>query len=546
MLPPAAARQIRVVLHIAILGLLTTSIANANALAPAWLPAAIDVDSAPVELYYQGQSGRIAGVEPEALAAWTDAGAIPLVLGSEETLYVVWLEDAARAQFDPPARVLHRNQREVVVAISDGPPRLTEEADRSLAGITQPVRVQLSPIPGPATRAPSIPARSDRAANPAINQMLVELTDTNFMSTWQALEDFVTRYTLAPENELATQWILDQFVSFGLDAEFHTYYQSGQRRNVIATLPGVGDPTKIVYVTSHLDAVTSNPYSCAPGADDNGSGTAAVIEVARVLSEREFEYTVKFACFNGEEQGLIGSGEYVDDIAAAGEDVVAVFNMDMIAYRGTDPAPPDLIIYTDFQSQSVAMALSNAIDTYLPGAIDPVVVNQAMGASDHASFWNYGYPAVLVIEEEAWGGDFCPWYHSCQDVIAQYPTDYVVDCARAVLAATAEVSGAVDVVTAPDAASPTAARLLAARPAPARSGTVFSFELPAADSAELILYGVSGRRVRTVARGRFDAGSHSFVWDGRDDRGLDVAPGVYFYRLTTRDASHAKRLVVVN
>ena len=56
------------------------------------------------------------------------------------------------------------------------------------------------------------------------------------MPTWQALEDFVTRYTYAPESELATQWLLDEFLAMGLEAEFHLYNQDGVRRNVIATL----------------------------------------------------------------------------------------------------------------------------------------------------------------------------------------------------------------------------------------------------------------------------------------------------------------------
>jgi hypothetical protein len=263
------------------------------------------------------------------------------------------------------------------------------------------------------------------------------VTIPEFQATWNALEDFVTRYTYAPQNELATQWILDEFLAMGIDAEFHYYNQSGTRRNVIATIPGRVDPTKVVYLTAHLDATSPDPYTCAPGADDDGSGTAAVIEAARAMSEHLFEYTLKFACFNGEEQGLVGSGAYVADIAAAGEDVIGVFNMDMIAYRGSDPAPPDLYIYTDTGSQALAATLSDAVSLYTPGLLDPVVVVEAMGASDHASFWSYGYDAILAIEADVWGGDFCPWYHTCDDLVYRYPQDYVVNCAKANLAAAA-------------------------------------------------------------------------------------------------------------
>jgi hypothetical protein len=220
----------------------------------------------------------------------------------------------------------------------------------------------------------------------------------------------------------------------GLDAEFHYYSQSGQRRNVVATLPGVAHPDEIVYICSHIDATSPTPDVCAPGADDNGSGSATVVEAARVLSQYVFERTIKFVCFNGEEQGLVGSSAYAADMAAQGENIVGVYDIDMIAYRGTDAAPADLVIYTDSPSQGLASTVSDVIQTYLPTQLEPVVHVEAMGGSDHASFWTYGFPAICSIEDEAWGSDFCPWYHTCDDQISRYPEDYVLNCAKAELA----------------------------------------------------------------------------------------------------------------
>jgi len=234
--------------------------------------------------------------------------------------------------------------------------------------------------------------------------------------------------------------MLEQFQSYGLQAEFHIYSHNGSRRNVVATLPGLVDPTKVVYLTAHFDATSENPQVCAPGADDNASGTAAVLEAARVMAGFPFQYTVKFALFNSEEQGLIGSAAYVEDIAAAGEDVIAAYNMDMIAYRGSDPAPPDLIVYTNSASQAFATAVETAADTYVPGQIDVRVLVESMSSSDHSSFWDHGYRAVCAIEEEAWGSDFCPWYHTCDDRIERYPHDYPTACTKANVAAAAHAA----------------------------------------------------------------------------------------------------------
>ncbi len=404
---------------------------------PCWVPISLERESLPVgtELYYTGLSGRVVGVDAAEIDGLVAAGGEGIELREGDVLYVFFVEDAARAEFEGPARVVRRSDHEVLVLTSGDAPRLTEASRDDLRGIQQPVRVELDPIVWPEVG--SAPQALPREENPLVTDMVNAFTIENFMPTWQALEDFVTRYTYAPENVLATQWMLDEFLAMGIDAEFHYYNQSGQKRNVVATIPGVGDPSRIVYITSHLDATSSTPETCAPGADDNGSGTAAVIEAARVMSQYLFEYTIKFACFNGEEQGLVGSAAYVADIAQAGEDVVACFNMDMIAYRGNDPAPPDLIIYTNSASQWAAAALEDAIQTYRPGLIDPVVLNEAIGASDHASFWDHGYHAILAIEEEAWGGDFCPWYHTCEDLIYRYPQDYVLHCAQSTMAAVA-------------------------------------------------------------------------------------------------------------
>jgi hypothetical protein len=402
-----------------------------------WLPADAQIEAAAerLDLYHDGLSGRLVRVREGASVDLSAAGGVALAPRESETLFVYWLADAELAEFEAPARVLVRSGREVVVATTGDTPRLTAAAIERLPGLRQPVRIHQRPMVWPS--AVSAPLPAVREHDPLIQAMVDALTTENFMATWQALEDFVTRYTHAPENELATQWMLDQFLSFGLDAEFHIYQQSGPKRNVIATLPGTAYPEQVVYICAHLDATSGTPEVCAPGADDNGSGTAAVIEAARVMSQYLFEYTIKFALWNGEEQGLVGSEAYVAQMAAAGEQIIGAFNMDMIAYRGTDPAPPDLILYTNPSSMFLANTLATACDDYVPGTLEPIVLNESLGASDHASFWQFGYDAILAIEEEAWGSDFCPWYHTCDDLIWRYPQDYVLNCAKANLAATA-------------------------------------------------------------------------------------------------------------
>lgn len=277
--------------------------------------------------------------------------------------------------------------------------------------------------------APTLP----RTPDPYIQAIVDQMTQADFMPTWQALDDFETRFVSTPQNAQAVQWAFDRFRSFGLRTEFHPF---SVYRNVIATLPGLVDSTRVIYLTAHIDS-WSPEQVCAPGADDNGSGSAAVIEAARILSQHPAAYTIKFALFNSEEQGHVGATAYVALIASQGEDVIGAFNCDQIAYRGIDPAPPDLLIVTDANSQALAASLAGAVNDYLPGRLEPVVYAGISALGDHWAFWHNGYKAVCSSADLPTGPDVSPWMHTCEDRIEQYPTDFVLDCARANLAAVA-------------------------------------------------------------------------------------------------------------
>ncbi|MDM7916676.1 MAG: M28 family peptidase [Candidatus Eisenbacteria bacterium] len=389
------------------------------------------------ELSYHGAAGSLLGTDPATASRLQAAGGTPVAVVPGEALYVFLVEDPARARFAEPARLLAYSGHEALVAIAaDEPPELTAESREELHGLAQPVRIDGRPIAWPDVTAPvtDLP----RTRDPIVQAIVAGVQQADLDEIWQTLDDFENRYISAEGNLQSTQWMLDTFHSYGLQAEFHYYMQSGQqRRNVVATLPGLVDPSKVVYICGHLDATSENTGLCAPGADDNGSGTAAVMEAAKILSQYLFEYTIKFACFNGEEQGLLGSAAYCDYIRSQGEDVVTAYNCDMIAYRGTDPAPPDLIIYTNSASQEFATTLSDAADQYIPGELDVIVHVESMSGSDHYSFWSEGYDAICSIEDEAWGDDFCPWYHTCNDRIERYPHDYILSCVKANVAALA-------------------------------------------------------------------------------------------------------------
>jgi Zn-dependent M28 family amino/carboxypeptidase len=172
----------------------------------------------------------------------------------------------------------------------------------------------------------------------------------------------------------------------------------------------------------------------APGADDNASGTAAVMEAARILANQSFDFTVKFICFSAEEWGLYGSQDYAVEARQRGEDIVAVINLDMIAY--TDSIPEDLDIIGNQSSEWLADRFFSTAVAYTTLDIYKII-NPSFNRSDHSSFWDSGYSAILGIEDAFISN---PYYHRTSDTIDTLNLDFITEVAKASLATAADLA----------------------------------------------------------------------------------------------------------
>jgi hypothetical protein len=192
-------------------------------------------------------------------------------------------------------------------------------------------------------------------------------------------------------------------------------------------------------LTAHLDDMPSGPV--APGADDNASGVTAVMLAAQLLRPYDFDCTLRFVLFTGEEQGLIGSSAYAADLAAAGEDVRSVLNLDMIAYNSDADPTINLHVRSALtRSLAIAQAFSQVIRAYGLDLIPEVEVDHWLGNfSDNKSFWDQGYPAILAIEDWA-GEDSSPYYHTVSDTLATLDLGYFAAFAQAAIGTHAHLS----------------------------------------------------------------------------------------------------------
>lgn len=147
------------------------------------------------------------------------------------------------------------------------------------------------------------------------------------------LFDFDSKYVTQPGNKLAAAYLYDRYKSFGYEPEYQRFeYRvrngpTGPTANVVATLKGTTNPELVYVVSSHYDSVP-----VGPGADDDSSGTAALLETARILARHPLPATVIFASFTGEEAGLLGSREFVRRAVDGGLKIVGALNNDMIGW----------------------------------------------------------------------------------------------------------------------------------------------------------------------------------------------------------------------
>jgi len=206
-----------------------------------------------------------------------------------------------------------------------------------------------------------------------------------------------------PEHDPARSNIVTVLQGFGLQVELHAFtYNSATHYNVVATQLGSVHPDAQYIVGAHYDSAGT------PGADDNASGVAGVMELARVLSQYTTEYTIKYIAFDLEEYGLLGSEAYVADHLT--DDIRGMVSLDMLAYDAMDGACE---VWGRSASNPIKNALATAVSLYGNGLV--AHVEGQLDASDHAPFEWAGFSACLLIEADVWGSNPC--YHQACDSV---------------------------------------------------------------------------------------------------------------------------------
>ncbi|MFQ6119331.1 MAG: M28 family metallopeptidase [Methanosarcinales archaeon] len=239
---------------------------------------------------------------------------------------------------------------------------------------------------------------SDRTS---ITKMIAKVSNSTVTSYLQDLQDFRTRHSYTNNSTLAAEYIASKFNQTGLEVEYDFFiYNNYSMRNVIGTIPGSSKNSSIFIISAHYDSWSPQWESIAPGADDDASGVAALIEAARILIEYDFNSTLKFIAFSGEEQGLWGSKHYAEEAFYNNDSIVGVINFDMIGYNDNFSK---IDIIGNPESEWLVELMNSINSEYNLGIMINKIIDPNIWYGDHSSFWDNGYNAILGIE------DIRPW-----------------------------------------------------------------------------------------------------------------------------------------
>lgn len=311
--------------------------------------------------------------------------------------------------------VVHREENFVIIRVPRGTP-VDSLAEASVFVSRLPHRPIDIPLPVPPV------SRRLGTPHPLIQKMVAGVKATDINTYWNRLANNPptgTRYSRSQGARDATAYCHKQLEAVKVPAEDQNY-NPNHAPNVIGTHRGGITPERVYIVIGHVDDLPSS--GPAPGANDNASGTATVLESARAMSCYAFRSTVKFIACTGEEQGLLGSDAYAADAQARGEDIRGVIDLDMNGWEGDgSPNPEDLDLICNSASMDLGALMEQCAADYGTGfPVHAVNCPQDTG-SDHASFWERGYKAVFGITDDE---GFCglpgnyPYYHKSTDTVA--------------------------------------------------------------------------------------------------------------------------------
>lgn len=280
------------------------------------------------------------------------------------------------------------------------------------------------------------------AVNPEIGNLVSQVDTINLYNSIAWMQQYI-RVPINPEALLTQNWLIEQFEDFGLETYIHYFplqlnpsipADTLEAGNVIAVQHGTEFPDEYIVISSHYD------HPDGPGADDNASGTAGVLEIARILSQHQFKRTILYISFNAEEHEVTGSLHFARQCAEEDLNILGVFNLDMLGFFPTDIE--ELAMYSGYSdlSENLFLYYQNVANLYVPEIPTYQFSYGNSWGGDNFRFNEFEYPGIYIGDIEHDDVNFC--YHDPCDTIGNGFNNFRLaqGFTKATLAAVAELA----------------------------------------------------------------------------------------------------------
>lgn len=370
---------------------------------------------------------------------------------------------------------------------------------------------------------------------PAYGARVSQVSQSNINSGLQDFVSFGTKTTGSANNANALNWLKSKYTAFGYSTsqvvEDPFTVGSLASKNLVVTKTGTLYPNTYVLVIAHFDTISG------VGANDNGSGTNALLEMARIMKDVPTEYSIKFIHFSGEEQGLYGSQHYVNNVVNATSpkmNIRLVFNLDQVGgtagqthntifcEQDTNNSPAG----NNASSASVTQQLKNCVALYSPLQTNTGVAPAY--SSDYMPFQNNG--EVITGFYEGYGNTN-PYPHTSGDIISNMDPVFLFNVTKAALGAVQHFSVASTSLSVAESTSANAGSDWTVYPNPAKD--YFEIKTSGSESGKMTfeLTDMSGKSVLRA----------------EDTKKIDVSglpAGVYIGKLQTEGHSSSKKIMI--
>lgn len=295
------------------------------------------------------------------------------------------------------------------------------------------------PVPSHSVKPPalskhqlSIWTQSRLTADPAVQYVVDSVSKESLIHTVETLQEINSRNSYSDTLYDAEQYVVSELEALGFSISYHKFLPT-MAPNIIATWGASAGATEWVVAGAHLDSRSEDSTSKtdrAPGADDNGTGSSCMLELARLVNTTHMTFNrgLRLCLFTGEEQGLVGSRAIASKWSAEGENIYAMANADMLGYQST----PE--IQQAFMDRSMSPELTayakELIATYVPSL---PTVNTGACCSDQQSFYENGYASVGFFESGNSATAY-PSYHKKTDLLENLNTEQLTLQVQAVTA----------------------------------------------------------------------------------------------------------------